>query len=124
MIVVTETHERTTRTDSGVAFGLAAPSQGSRELATWRVRMDPEAAGPVHTVDREQVWMPLTGSFVITVDGVPRTVGAGEAAILPPDTLRQVQAGAEYAEALVCMPAGGTASVPGNPERRELPWAR
>ncbi|MEO3745708.1 cupin [Plantactinospora sp. B5E13] len=124
MIVVTETDERTIRSDSGAAFGLAAPSQGGRELATWRVRMNPDTAGPLHAIDREQVWMPLTGSFAITVDGATRTVGAGQAAILPADVVRQIRSGAEHAEALVCMPAGGTATVPGEPERRELPWAR
>ncbi|GAA3750317.1 hypothetical protein GCM10022225_38230 [Plantactinospora mayteni] len=124
MIVVTESESRTTRTPSGAVSGLAAPSQGSAELATWRVRMAPDAAGPVHAIDREQVWMPLAGSFAVTVDGRTRVVGAGQAAILPAGVVRQIRSGAEPAEALVCMPVGGTATVPDSPEPRELPWAR
>lgn len=124
MIVVTESESRTTRTPAAVVAGLAAPSQGSGELATWRVRMAPDAAGPVHEIDREQVWMPLAGSFSVTVAGETRVVGIGQAAILPADVVRQISSGAEPAEALVCMPIGGTAAVPDSPERLDLPWAR
>jgi len=124
MIVVSESENRTVRTASGTVAGLAAPSQGSGELATWRVRMTPDAAGPVHEIDREQVWMPLSGTFSVTVAGDTQVIGAGQAVILPAGAVRQIRAGAEPAEALVCMPIGGTATVPGNPERRELPWAR
>ncbi|WP_234359276.1 MULTISPECIES: cupin domain-containing protein [unclassified Plantactinospora] len=124
VVVVTESESRTTRTPGGTMSGLATPSQGSAELATWRVRMAPDGAGPVHAVDREQVWMPLAGSFTVTVDGQTRVIGAGQAAILPAGVARQIRAGAEPAEALVCMPAGGTATVPDDPQPRELPWAR
>jgi len=124
MIVVTESESRTIRTASGVVSGLAAPSQGSGELATWRVRMAPDAAGPVHEIDREQVWMPLAGTFSVTIADETRVIGAGQAVILPAGEVRQIRAGDEPAEALVCMPIGGTATVPGNSERRELPWAR
>ncbi|MFC6015771.1 cupin domain-containing protein [Plantactinospora solaniradicis] len=124
MIVVTENESRTIRTASGVVSGLAAPSQGSGELATWRVRMTPDAAGPVHEIDREQVWMPLSGTFSVTIADDTQVIGAGQAVILPAGAVRQIRAGAEPAEALVCMPVGGTATVPGSPERRELPWAR
>ena len=32
-------------------------------------------------------------------------------------------AGAEGGEAIVCMPAGGRAGVPGSDARQQLPWA-
>ncbi|MFY1692145.1 cupin domain-containing protein [Plantactinospora sp. WMMB782] len=117
-------HRAQVRVAAAVMSGLAAPGQGSAELATWRVRMAPDTAGPAHAVDREQVWMPVAGSFAVTVDGQTRVVGVGQAAILPAGLVRQVRTGGEPAEALVCMPAGGTATVPDSPEPRELPWAR
>ncbi|GAB3411050.1 cupin domain-containing protein [Flindersiella endophytica] len=121
--VVNETAERTIRTAAGVMTALAAPSQGSRELATWRTRMEPGAEGPLHAIDREQVWMPVTGSFTVTVDGASRVVAAGEALILPAGAPRQIRANDDPVEVLVCMPAGGKASVPGSPDTLDLPWA-
>ncbi|GAB3138933.1 cupin domain-containing protein [Micromonospora sonneratiae] len=124
MFVIDETEARTTRTPSGVMTALAGPSQGSTELSTWRVRMEADAEGPVHTIDREQVWMPLTGSLAFTVDGVAATASAGQAAVLPAGVVRQVRVAEGPAEALVCMSIGGQARVPGNDEPRPLPWAQ
>ena len=68
MRVITETTERTIETPTAVMAGLAAPSQGTAELSTWRVRMTPGSNSPVHIIDREQVWMPLHGTFEFTVE--------------------------------------------------------
>lgn len=123
MRVITETEERTIRTKTAVMSGLAAPSQGGSELSTWRVLMSPGGESPVHAIDREQVWMPLSGTFEFTVDGEAVSVGAGEAVAIPGGVTRQFRAGANAAEAIVCMAAGGQASVPGSEARQPLPWA-
>lgn len=123
MNVVGETAERTITTAAAVTTALAAPSQGSRELSTWRTRMAPGAQGPLHAIDREQVWMPVAGSFTVTMEGASETVSAGQALILPAGALRQIRAGDEPVDILVCMPAGGKATVPGEPAKRDLPWA-
>ena len=83
MRVITETTERTIETSTAVMAGLAAPSQGTAELSTWRVRMATGRNSPVHIIDREQVWMPLRGTFEFTVDGETAQVGAGEALAVP-----------------------------------------
>ena len=123
MYLVNESDERTTATAAGVMTGLAAPSQGSTELSTWRVRVRAGVEGPVHVIDREQVWMPVAGSFAITVDGDTARVGAGQAVIVPAGATRQVRAADGPAEALVCMPVGGQATIPGSDDRHRLPWA-
>jgi len=123
MIVISETEDRTISTPGGVMTALAGPSQGSTELSTWRVRMAAGGQGPVHVIAREQVWMPLTGSLSITVDGLTRTVSGGQAAVRPAGVVRQVTVDEGPAEALVCMPIGGRAFVPGSDESRPLPWA-
>jgi quercetin dioxygenase-like cupin family protein len=126
MRVITETTERTIETPTGVMAGLAAPSQGSAELSTWRVRMTPGSNSPVHIIDREQVWMPLRGTFEFTVDGETALVGTGEALAVPSGTTRQFRvggAGTSEAEAIVCMAVGGQATVPGSDARQSLPWA-
>jgi mannose-6-phosphate isomerase-like protein (cupin superfamily) len=93
MRVITETTERTIETSTAVMAGLAAPSQGTTELSTWRVRMISGSNSPVHIIDREQVWMPLRGAFEFTVDGKIAVVGAGEALVVPSGATRQFRVG-------------------------------
>jgi quercetin dioxygenase-like cupin family protein len=123
VIVIEETEARTTATAAGVVAGLAAPSQGSRELSSWRLRMREHAEGPVHAIDREQIFMPVVGMFAITMDGTAAVVAAGQAVVLPAGVVRQIRAGDAPAEALVCMSVGGTASLPNTTQRHPLPWA-
>ncbi|MGP3924359.1 cupin domain-containing protein [Streptomyces sp. 8N616] len=123
MYVISESEARTTRTPAAAMTGLAAPSQGSAELSTWRVRMAAGAEGPVHEIDREQVWTLLSGSLTVTVGGRTETVGEGKTVIVPAGAERRFRTKGEPAEALVAMAAGGTASTPGSAERRRLPWA-
>ncbi|RKT04575.1 mannose-6-phosphate isomerase-like protein (cupin superfamily) [Streptomyces sp. 3211.6] len=123
MHLISETEERTNRTPAGVAAGLAAPSQGSNEVCTWRVQMDPGFEAPLHLIDRDQVWMPIAGTFSFTVDGETQKASAGQAVVIPANASRQFQAIGETAQALVAMAAGGRAGVPGSDERHPLPWA-
>lgn len=123
MQVIAETEERTITTPTAVMVGLAAPSQGSTELSTWRIRMNPDSDSPVHIIDREQVWMPVNGTFEFTVDGETVKVGAGKALVVPGGSTRQFRVSWEAAEAIVCMPAGGQAGVPGSDAKQPLPWA-
>jgi mannose-6-phosphate isomerase-like protein (cupin superfamily) len=88
--------------------------------------MAPGRNSPVHVIDREQVWMPLRGTFEFTVDGETAVVGAGEALAVPSGATRQFRvggAGTSEAEAIVCMAAGGQAAVAGSDARQPLPWA-
>ncbi|WP_243761818.1 cupin domain-containing protein [Streptomyces sp. YIM 98790] len=121
--VVGETERRTTRTPAAAMFGLAAPSQGSAEVSTWRVEINAGAATPVHIIDREQVWMPLSGEFEVVVDDRSGRVGAGQAVILPAGAVRRLAAVGGPAAALVAMAVGGRARMPGGEETVPLPWA-
>lgn len=123
MKVISETDERTVTMPAAVMAGLAAPSQGSAELSSWRIQMQAGADSPVHIIDREQVWMPVSGAFEFMVDGETTTVAAGQAVVLPAGVPRQFRAPADSAEAIVCMPAGGQASAPGSDVKQALPWA-
>lgn len=121
MIVISETEERTTTTPNAAMASLATPSAGSTELASWRVRMADGVSGPEHVIDREQVWMPVTGTMTVAVDGETGTVGPGQAVVLPGGVPRRISTTAGPVEALVCMPAGGKVTSPG--ETRDVPWA-
>jgi quercetin dioxygenase-like cupin family protein len=124
MRVVTETPARTTPSASGSVAALAAPSQGSTELCNWRVRMNAGSSGPVHAIDREQLWAVLAGTLEFTVDGETIRVRPGETAILPAHQLRQATAGDSPVDAVVCMAAGGRARLPGSADAIPLPWAQ
>ncbi|MGW5124223.1 cupin domain-containing protein [Streptomyces sp. NPDC004069] len=123
MQVISESEQRTTRTPAGSVFGLAGPSQGSSEVSTWRVELGADSATPVHVIDREQVWMPLSGEFLVEVDGVTGRAGAGQAVVVPAGVVRQLKAVGGPAQALVAMGVGGKAMMPGSEEKIPLPWA-
>ncbi|MEV6969393.1 cupin domain-containing protein [Hamadaea sp. NPDC051192] len=124
MRIVSATEDRVITTPAAVTTALAAPSQGSTELCNWRVRMAPGTTGPLHSIDREQLWTVLAGSLSIDSGGVTGHVAAGETVILPPGVDRQVTSGDEATDILVCMAVGGVATLPGNPDAVPLPWAR
>lgn len=123
MDVVSESEQRTIKTPAGSMFGLAAPSQGSAEVSTWRVELGADSATPVHIIDREQVWMPLSGEFEVKVEGETGQAKAGQAVIVPAGAVRQLKAVGGLAEALVAMVVGGKAMMPGSEDRIPLPWA-
>lgn len=122
MLVITPDLARTTTTPNAVLTSLATPTLGGGTLSGWRVRMEAGAAGPVHTMDAEQLWVVTSGSLTVATADRTETVTAGSALVLPPGVERRVHAGGEGVEALVTMPAGGQVSTPGEAPR-PLPWA-
>jgi quercetin dioxygenase-like cupin family protein len=124
MNVISETEERTIRNPAGgYAAALAGPSQGSQEISTWRVVMEPGSDAPVHSIDKEQIWMPLTGAFEFVVEGETTLVKAGQALVVPAEVFRSFRAVDAQAQALCAMVVGGTGAMPGNDARVPLPWA-
>jgi quercetin dioxygenase-like cupin family protein len=124
MNVVGATEARTITTAVAVTTALAAPSQGSIELCNWRVRMEPGATGPLHSIDHEQLWTVLAGSLTITCGDRTDQAMVGQTVILPAGVDRQVTAGDKPVDVLVCMPVGGMARVPGDAAPVALPWAQ
>jgi quercetin dioxygenase-like cupin family protein len=115
---------RVTETPNATMNSLATPSLGSTELCAWRVTMAADTEGPAHVIDREQVWMPLTGSLAVTVDDRTTVVATGQSAIIPAGETRRIRAHEGAVEAMVCMAVGGFASSPGSDKRTPLPWAQ
>lgn len=118
---VVRTGDRVTETPNATMHALAAPSAGSAELSTWWVRMAEGSAGPAHVVDREQVFMPVSGSVEVIVDGAAEVCAAGEAAVLPAGTTRRIRA-LEDVTAVVAMRSGAVVTAEGR-EPGPLPWA-
>ncbi|MCK9896857.1 cupin domain-containing protein [Frankia sp. AgB32] len=124
MYVISQSEQRTTTTPAGSMFALAGPSQGSAELSTWRVELAAGSSTPVHVIDREQVWMPLSGEFEVEVHREAARAKAGQAIVVPAGAVRRLKAVSGPAEALVAMMIDGKAMLPDSEDKIPLPWAQ
>jgi mannose-6-phosphate isomerase-like protein (cupin superfamily) len=105
-------------------LGLAAPSRGSRETSVWRINVAPGAPGVPHSVDREEIFVALSGSAVATLGEERFELRAGDTLIVPagePFTLGNP--GAVAFDALAIAPVGVRASLPGG-EPFSPPWSQ
>ena len=133
-------------TPNAIMRTLAAPSTGAAELSVWEVRMRAGQQGPVHTVDREQVWLVLDGTLRARVAADTSAVHAGtrwlrtrprrhagrtpgDTLVAHPDTLvfaagveRRIEAEADLT-AIVSSSAASVVTTPDSPGGRPLPWA-
>ena len=103
--------------------GLASPSRGSRETGVWRLHMQPKASPGRHALDREEIFVALSGSAEFQLPGEKLTVKAGDALIVPAHTFFSFEVqGTTPFEAIAVLPVGAKA-------RREQgepftpPWA-
>lgn len=102
--------------------GLASPSRGASETCVWRIVVAPSSPGLPHKVTREEIFVGIQGSAVVTIDGVDHTVGQGDAIVVPKDTLFALSNPAdEPFEAMVAFPVGGKAMTHAEPFTP--PWA-
>jgi quercetin dioxygenase-like cupin family protein len=121
MPVITPEDAPTFDAGGAIITGLASPSRGATDTAAWRIRFDPDQATPRHSLDREEVFVVLSGALTARYGDRAETAHAGGALIVP--------AGAEFAlvaqdgpaEAVCTFPVGGTALLDG--ERLTPPWA-
>lgn len=106
------------------AIGLASPSRGSTENSVWRFTMHPGNPGHAHAVSREEIFIALSGRAVATIDGETRDFCAGDALVIPANTVFKVSVpGDEPFEAVAILPVGAYAQVPGG-DPVSPPWAQ
>jgi mannose-6-phosphate isomerase-like protein (cupin superfamily) len=108
----------------GILFtGLAAPSRGSAQVCTWRLAVEPGLTGQPHVLDRDEVFMVLSGRVRVTPDG--ELIGAGDAVTVPAgESIALSNPGAEPAELYVAIPAGFTATTAEGTPIGTPPWAQ
>jgi len=121
MPVITPEDAPTFDAGGATVTGLASPSRGATDTAAWRIRFSPGHASPPHSLDREEVFVVLSGELTVRYAGHAETAPAGGALIVPagPEFSLVAQHGA--AEAVCTFPVGGTALLDG--ERITPPWA-
>ncbi|MFF5205645.1 cupin domain-containing protein [Streptosporangium sp. NPDC000396] len=106
------------------AIGLAAPSRGAKETCAWRFTVAPGTPAAEHSVDREEVFVLLSGGAIATLDGVEHPLVSGDALIVPPGTPFGIaNPYDEPLEMVAVLPVGGRATMPGG-EPFVPPWAQ
>jgi len=101
--------------------GLASPSRGSADVAAWRVRFETGHESPKHSLDREEVFVILSGAVTAHYANRSETAPAGGALIVTPGEEFSLVALDGPAEAVCMLPVGGTALLDG--QRIVPPWA-
>jgi quercetin dioxygenase-like cupin family protein len=103
---------------------LAAPSKGSTEASVWRVEIAAGTPPSPHEVTREEIFVVLSGTASVTLDGTRADVDAGGAIVVPPDTTFSLTAaGSDPLVALCYFPVGGEARMPDG-QSFTPPWAQ
>lgn len=103
---------------------LAVPSRGSAELAIWTLDLAPGAQSEPHSMDREEVFVVISGRVSATVDGVSVLAGPGDAIVVPANAELQLgnASSDEPAQATAVTSVGMIATVGGN--TFPPPWAQ
>ncbi|HYF62698.1 MAG TPA: cupin domain-containing protein [Herpetosiphonaceae bacterium] len=87
--------------------GIATPGRGAGQVSLIRQRQAPGGQNPLHRHDREEVMLVAAGRVSLTVGETSAELAAGDAAIIPAETLHQVRnSGDEPAEWLLIAPGG------------------
>lgn len=102
--------------------GLASPSRGASDTAAWRVRLEPDQPSPIHSLDREELFIVLEGTVTAQFSGHEETARAGGALIVPANTAFSLVARGALAEAVCVLPIGGQGRI-GDGEPFTPPWA-
>lgn len=107
----------------GVRFvSYVSSAVGSEELCAWRGEVPAGSGGQAHTISREEVFLVLSGSLELTIDGNSRLLGVGDAAVAPAgSTLNVANPTEEPAGMWVTTSAGLTATL-SDGSRISPPW--
>ena len=102
-----------THTVGGVRFtSLATPTRGATDTAVWQVEIPPDTPGTPHSLTREEVFVVLSGTAGVVVDGADDTAGPGDVIIVHPGTeFELMNRGRDPLRLLCCMPVGGQARL-------------
>lgn len=125
MSVIQAPKEPTHTLDGTTFTSLATPSRGGTDdTAVWRVVLSPGTPATPHALTREEVFVVVSGTADVIIDGTGATARAGDAIVVPSQVRFELaNGGEEPLELLCCMPVGGQA-VLADGTRLAPPWAQ
>ena len=92
---------------------LAAPSRGATATCAWRLILAPKTKGVEHVLDKEEIFVALSGCAVATIAGVPFDIRGGDALIVPAgQAFSLANDGVAPFEAVALAPVGIRATLP------------
>ena len=123
MSVVPRVEQRVTETPNAVMTTLASPTLGGSTQSLWQVRMGPGQAGPLHLMDREQVWSVLDGGATVELADREYTLSVGDTVVLPAGAARRIVSDTATGLFAVVSGAGdGRALLADGIDRGVPPW--
>ncbi len=91
---------------------LATPSRGTTTTAVWQVEIAPGGPATPHSLTCEEVFVVLTGTASVDLDGEHQVATTGDAIVVPADVRFALSnGGSEPLRLLCCMPVGGQARL-------------
>jgi len=121
MPISTLTDAKTFEADGFTLTQLAAPSKGSVELALWTAHVEPGARSVEHRMDREEVFLVVSGTVAASLNGEEIQAAAGDAIIVPPGSLLQLRNETAEPAGLTCVTSVGLKAT-ANGETFAPPW--
>jgi mannose-6-phosphate isomerase-like protein (cupin superfamily) len=101
---------------------FSGPSNGSQQICTWRLTIPAGKESMPHTLDRDEVFMVLSGRLRLGAGGAE--LGPGDSAVVPAgQPIAATNPGDEPAEVYVAIQAGFTAYTAEGEVFGTPPWA-
>jgi quercetin dioxygenase-like cupin family protein len=114
---------RVVETPAATMRTYASPTTDAHApVAVWRTEMAAGVAGPLHVVDVDQVVVVVSGELTAEVAGTAFVVPAGDSALLPADAERRLTAGPDGVVTVTASLPGATARI-GAGDPVPVPWA-
>ena len=63
--------------------GLASPSRGTNMNSVWQITLPAETPSVPHSMDKEEIFVALSGSAVLTLNGKEDDVFPGDTIVIP-----------------------------------------
>jgi quercetin dioxygenase-like cupin family protein len=123
MPVIHSSEARTHEIHGARFVSYATPLTGSKELCAWRGEIPPGTKAPVHTVNREEIFLLLVGELLVTLDGSTERIRAGDTVIVNPGTAFSVENPTDHTALSWVTTSIGLEAVLADGTRITPPWA-
>jgi quercetin dioxygenase-like cupin family protein len=86
---------------------LATPSTGTLQTTLWKIEVPVGAPPTAHALSNEELFVVISGSAVVRIDGKDETAEAGDSIVIPKETIFELtNGGTTMLTLLSAMPAG------------------